>query len=300
MSKVLLAHLALFSVQIIYAGSYTIAKIVMPQYILPYGFILIRVFTGCVLFWLAHLIFIREKIEKKDLSMLVICGIFGAGVNQLTFFKGLSLTTPIDTSLIITTCPIMVLPIAVVLIGERITWRKFGGILLGAVGAIFLILYGKNLVDNPGENRVLGNLYLLINAASYAVYLVLVKSLLSKYHPLTVVKWVFTFGLILVFPFGVGELGAVDWASFTGGVWWAVFYVLFFVTFIAFLFNILALRVVSPAAASAYIYSQPFLATIIALMAGKDMITVPQVLACLLIFAGLYLVSSQPKNVEKQ
>lgn len=296
MNKVLFAHLALAAVQIIYAASYTIAKIAMPQYIQPFGFILIRVFTGCVLFWLAHLIFIREKIKRKDIGLLMICGIFGAGVNQLTFFKGLSLTTPIDASLIVTTCPIMVLPIAAVLIGERITWRKLTGILLGAAGAIFLILYGKNVVDNPGENRALGNIYLFLNASFYATYLVLVKSLLKKYHPLTIVKWVFTFGLVLVFPFGIQELMLVEWTTFTPSIWWAVFYVLFFVTFIAFLFNILALRVVSPAAASAYIYSQPFLATIIAMLAGKDMISVPQVLACLLIFAGLYLVSSRQKK----
>lgn len=296
MNKVLFAHLALAAVQIIYAASYTVAKIAMPQYILPFGFILIRVFAGCVLFWLAHLVFIREKIKRQDIGLLMICGIFGAGVNQLTFFKGLSLSTPIDTSLIVTTCPIMVLPIAAVLIGERITWRKLTGILLGAAGAVFLILYGKNVVDNPGENRMIGNIYLFLNASFYATYLVLVKSLLKKYHPLTIVKWVFTFGLILVFPFGIQELMVVEWATFTQGVWWSVFYILFFVTFIAFLFNIMALRVVSPAAASAYIYSQPFLATIIAMLAGKDMISVPQVLACLLIFAGLYLVSSRQEK----
>ncbi len=292
MNRVALAHIALATVQVIYAASYTIAKIVMPQFILPFGFILIRVFAGCALFWMAHLAFVREKIKRQDLPLLMVCGIFGAGVNQLTFFKGLSLSTPIDTSLIVTTCPIMVLPIAAVLIGERITWRKAAGVFLGATGAIFLILYGKNVIDNPGENRMLGNFYLFINATTYAVYLVLVKSLLKKYHPLTIVKWVFTFGLIFVFPFGIQELLLVEWATFTSGVWWAVFYVLFFVTFIAFLFNILALRVVSPAAASAYIYSQPFLATIIAMLAGKDMISLPQVLACLVIFTGLYLVSS--------
>ncbi len=293
MNRVALAHIALAAVQVIYAASYTIAKIVMPQFILPFGFILIRVFAGCALFWMAHLVFVREKIKRQDLPLLMVCGIFGAGVNQLTFFKGLSLSTPIDTSLIVTICPIMVLPIAAVLIGERITWRKALGIFLGAAGAIFLILYGKSVIDNPGENRMLGNFYLFLNATFYAVYLVLVKSLLKKYHPLTIVKWVFTFGLIFVFPFGIQELLLVEWATFTSGVWWAVFYVLFFVTFIAFLFNILALRVVSPAAASAYIYSQPFLATIIAMLAGKDMISLPQVLACLVIFAGLYLVSSQ-------
>lgn len=296
MNRVALAHLGLAAVQVIYAASYTIAKIVMPQFILPFGFILIRVFAGCTLFWIAHLVFIREKIKREDLTLLMICGIFGAGVNQLTFFKGLSLTTPIDTSLIVTICPIMVLPIAAVLIGERITWRKAIGVFLGAAGAIFLILYGKSVVDNPGENRMLGNFYLFLNATAYAVYLVLVKSLLKKYHPLTIVKWVFTFGLIFVFPFGIQELMLVEWATFTPGAWWAVFYVLFFVTFIAFLFNILALRVVSPAAASAYIYSQPFLATIIAMLAGKDMISLPQVLACLVIFAGLYLVSSKERD----
>jgi len=147
-------------------------------------------------------------------------------------------------------------------------------------------------VNNVGENRMLGNFFLFINASSYALYLVLVKSLLQKYHPITAIKWVFTFGLMIVIPFGYNQLMEVQWQTFTPTIWASVFYALFFVTIVTFSFNILALRVVSPAAASAYIYAQPFLAALIAYLVRGDVITLPQALACLVIFAGLYLVSS--------
>ncbi len=298
MNRTALAHLALISVQVIYAASYTIAKIVMPAYILPFGFIVIRVFAGAAFFWLIHSIFIREKIERKDVGLLVLCGLFGGALNQLCFFKGLSLTAPIDASLIIVVCPILVLVFAAMLLGERITWRKAIGIFLGAAGAVFLILYGKNAVNNVGENRMLGNFFLFINASSYALYLVLVKSLIEKYHPITIVKWVFTFGLIMVIPFGYHQLMEVQWHTFTQTVWASVFFVLFFVTIVTFSFNILALRVVSPSAASAYIYAQPFLAAFIAYLIRGEVITLPQALACLVIFAGLYLVSSKAATTE--
>jgi len=298
MNRVALAHIALISVQFIYAASFTIVKIATPAYILPFGFIVIRVAAGAMFFWLVHSIFIQEKIEGKDVGLLALCGLFGGALNQLCFFKGLSLTTAIDAGLIIIVCPILVLVFAAILLGERITWRKAFGIFLGASGAVFLILYGKNTVNNIGENRMLGNFFLFINASSYALYLVLVKSLLRKYHPITVIKWVFTFGLFLVIPFGYHQLMQVQWHTFTPTVWAAIFYVLFFVTIVTFSFNILALRVVSPATTSAYIYAQPFLAAFIAYLVRGEVVTLPQILACLLIFAGLYLVSARDKRRE--
>jgi len=124
MNRTALAHLALISVQLIYAASYTIVKIATPAYILPFGFIVMRVAVGAAFFWLIHSIFIQEKIERKDLGLLVLCGVFGGALNQLCFFKGLSLTTPIDAGLIIIVCPILVLVFAAILLAERITWRK--------------------------------------------------------------------------------------------------------------------------------------------------------------------------------
>jgi len=141
MNRTVLAHLALIAVQLIYAASYTIVKIATPAYILPFGFIVVRVAVGTAFFWLVHSIFIREKVERKDIGLLFLCGVFGAALNQLCFFKGLSLTTPIDAGLIIIVCPILVLVFAAILLGERITWRKALGIFLGATGAVFFCIW---------------------------------------------------------------------------------------------------------------------------------------------------------------
>ena len=279
------AHLALLGVALIYGANYSIAKIVLDDgYILPKGFILMRVFSGMILFWLFHQLFVREKVLRKDWWRLALCGVFGVAVNQLFFFMGLKLTTPINASLIMTTTPILVLIASSLLIGERFTLQKLAGILLGAVGAIILILNGQSL--DLGSEGWLGDLMILVNASSYGIYLVLVKDLMKRYHPITVVKWVFTFGFIYVLPFGFGELQQVDWTSFTIPIWLAVVYVLLMTTFMAYLLNAFALSKVNPSVVSIYIYLQPLVAAIVALFLQQDIISGQKIMAASLILAA--------------
>lgn len=287
------AHLLLFLVTLIFSANYSIAKIVMDDdYLQPLGFILLRVLAAMTLFWLFHLFFVRERVRRRDLGLLFLCGLFGVGINQPFFFTGLRYSTPINASLILTTSPILVLLISAALLGEAITRLKLLGILLGAAGAITLIAYGKSL--NVTRTQMFGDLLIVVNASSYGLYLVLVKKLMSKYHPVTVVKWVFTFGFLMVLPLGYGEVMAADWSSFSTGIWLAIGYVLVFTTFLAYLLNAYALTLVSPSVVSIYIYLQPFLTTLIALAWGKDQLTAVKVAAGLLIFAGVYLVSLPP------
>lgn len=293
LNKTLLAHIALFVANLIYAGNYTIAKVVMPDYIQPFAFILMRATTGFILFQLVHHLFIKEKVERQDIGRLFLCGLFGIAINQMAFFKGLNWTTPINASLIMTVTPIIVLMVSAIMLGERITMRKILGIGIGAAGAIFLILYGKSAVNTPGSRQLLGDFFILVNATSYGIYLVLVKSLMNKYHPMTIMKWVFSFGLCFVLPFSVGEFSQIDWATFSPAIWMAVAYVLLFVTFFAYFFNVSALKALDASVASSYIYLQPFLATLIALLAGKDSLSSVKIFAGVLIFIGVYLVSSQ-------
>ncbi len=288
------AHLALFSVALIYGANFSIAKEVMPTYIQPLGFILMRVVSGVVLFWLFHTFFIKEKIDKKDIKQLVLCGLFGVAINQMCFFKGLNWTTPINASLIMTTSPMLVLIISSFALKERITSKKILGILLGCMGAVLLIVYGQSIKFNP--KGILGDLFIFINAASYSIYLVLVKKLIKKYHPITVIKWVFTFGLLFVFPFGIQEFLIIEWQTFPLNIWLAVVYVLFFVTFMTYFLNGYALKTVNPSVASTYIYLQPLLATIIALLLAKDELSLEKVIAGLLIFIGVFLVSHSPQR----
>ena len=295
--QVIFAHLALFAANFIYAGNYTVAKEVMPDYIQPFGFIMLRALTAFVFFFFLHLFVIKEKVEKKDFGLLALCGLFGVAINQLMFFKGLNWTTPINASLIMTTTPMLVLVASALLLGERITVRKLIGIGLGATGAILLILYGQSMESR--ENGLLGDLFIFINASSYGVYLVLVKSLMKKYNPMTVMRWVFTFGLIYVIPFGIGDVRQIEWSTFSTNIWLAVAYVLICVTIFAYLFNAIALKIVNPTIVGIYIYSQPLLATLIALFYAKDVLTIEKIGAGLLIFIGVYLVSSKGKASQE-
>lgn len=298
MSTAFKAHLALFTVALLYGGNYSIAKIVMDDnHIQPLGFILLRVITGIFFFWLFHFLFIKERIQKKDLPLMILCGLFGVAINQMFFFSGLKLTTPINASLIMTTTPMLVLIISAIVIKEKITSRKILGILIGASGAILLITYGKQIQFNKGQ--ILGDLMIFTNAVSYAIYLVIVKTLMNKYSPLTVIKWVFTFGIIFIFPFAYKDLGAVAWNTFDTKIWSAIFYVLIGATIFAYFLNAYALKLVNPSMVSIYIYLQPLLASLIALSLGKDQLTLEKIIAAVLIFLGVYFVSVNPKRKRK-
>lgn len=300
--KLILAHIAMFFVALIYASNFTIAKPVMAgetPYVQPFGFIMLRVLAGTSLFWLTHLFFVRERIDIKDIWRLALCGVCGVAGNQLCFFYGLNLTTPINGALIMLTTPILVLLLSMLVFKEKLTSMKAGGIVLGLSGATLLILNnGAAIPDAP--NPMLGNIFIGINAAFYAVYLVLVKPLMSKYSPITTLKWVFLFGTIYVLPFGWNQMLEVDYEALPTSILLSIGFVLFFVTYLAYLLNGSALSVVKASVSSTYIYLQPLLASIIAVAAGKDKITLTMIFAGLLIFAGVFLVSKRSKKTVDQ
>jgi drug/metabolite transporter (DMT)-like permease len=282
-------HLLLLTVNLIYGANYSIAKIALPEHIKPFGFIVVRVVMAALLYWLCHAIFIKEKVAKRDLGLMAVCGLFGVAINQLLFFKGLSITTEINAALIMITAPILVLIISNLLLKEKITYTKLLGILFGAAGVAMLFLWDKK--EGFSSGGILGDLYVLINAASYAIYLVIVKPLMSKYHPITVVKWVFLFGMLVVVPVGFKQTTEVNWGHLPGNVWLAVIYVVIGVTFFAYLLNATALKDAKPSLVSIYIYTQPLFATVIAVAVDNDNLTMQKCLSAALIFGGVYLVS---------
>lgn len=290
MNKQLLAHLALIGAQLIYGANYTIAKEVMPDYIQPFGFIVLRCIGAVSLFWITGL-FIKEKVSKSDLPKLALCALFGIAINQLFFFKGLNYTNPINAAVIMTSTPILVLIMAAVLIKERITAKKALGIVIGLIGTLLILVVGKEL--SFGSNTFLGDLMVWVNASSYGVYLVLVSPFMKKYHPLTVIKWIFLFGLIQVLPFGYSEFTQIEWTTFPPNIIWATVFVVVGLSFFAYLFNTIALKYVSPSVVSTYIYLQPVLASVFAVALSKDHLDAIKVISAVLICFGVYLVSSK-------
>ena len=296
MNKRLLAHLALFAANLIYGINYTVAKEVMPDYIEPLGFILVRVTGSVVLFWLCYALFYYEKVKKGDLLKLAVCGLFGVAINQMLFFEGLNLTTPINAAVIMVSNPILVLLFGIFLATERFSTKKGIGVALGALGAIVLITNGGQL--SMKNEYFWGNIMVFINASSYAVYLVLVKPLMQKYKPITVISWVFLFGILFVIPFGWSDFQAIQWATMPSGILWRVAFVVIGTTFLAYLFNIYGLKTLNPSTVSTYIYLQPVLASIVAIMASSDSLDITKIGSSILIFLGVYLVSHKTKAVQ--
>lgn len=293
MNKVFKAHLALLAVNLLYGANFTIAKEVMPQHIEPFGFVLLRVLGSLPLFWLCSALLKEKPAEKKDIPKMLLLAVFGVAVNQLMFLKGLSLTTPINSAILMITSPILVLALASVIIKEKLSAKKTVGIALGFGGA-FTLFFGKGEMSFSSDT-FLGDFYTFINALSWGMYLVLARPLMQKYSAMTIVKWVFLFGMFMVLPFGYGELSAVQWENISFEIWLCIFYVVFLTTFVAYLLNTYALNALNPSVVSSYIYLQPFLASLIAIYFGKDELDAIRIFSGVLIFSGVYLVSQEKK-----
>lgn len=266
-----------------------IAKGIMPDYLMPRAIIFIRVSGAVLLFWIFSLFSPKEKVETKDLFKLALCSVFGVAINQIMFFEGLNLTTPINSSIIMTINPILVLIFSYFLIKERITIIKILGIVLGAGGAILLITsHGQVSLDS---DTFTGNLFIVINATSFALYLVLVKPLMVKYSPWTIMKWIFTFGFIWIFPFCIIPISESDFSTIPMNIAGSVLYIVLAATFLGYLLYNFALRRVSPVLVSTYMYLQPLIASIVAIFISGDKLTYEAVISAILIFIGVYFVS---------
>jgi drug/metabolite transporter (DMT)-like permease len=293
-----LALIAVSIATLIYGLNYTIAKEVMPIYIQPFAFILIRVIGATAIFWLVSLFLKPEKIDKGDFKKIFVAAIFGIALNMLAFFKGLSLTTPISASVMMVMSPIMVLIFSSILIRKPIGKERVLGVFIGLLGTLLLITYGSSS-SATATNSNWGNFLVFINATSYGLYLVLAKDLSKKYHPITFIKWFYLFGLILVIPFGFVELTAVDWQKIPTTIYWNIAYVIVFTTCVTYLFNLFGLSKLKPTTVSVFIYLQPVIATIYALLVGSDTLNMVKICATIFIFLGVYLVTKQVEKKSK-
>jgi len=280
----------------IFGANYWIAKGLMPGYLNPFQLVMIRIAGATLIFWLLSLTIKSEKIRRKDMLTIAVAGIFGTTMNQLFFFVGLNLTTPVDVSIIHVSNPIFVLIFAAILIKEKVTLKKTAGIILGASGALILILYGNNA--DFGSDTFTGNLFALINMLAYALYLVIIKPVMARYHPFTVMKWVFLAGLVTTLPITFTHLPEISFSGFAPQSWVSLIYVVIATTFLAYLLTIYALKHVEASVASFYIYLQPVIVAIIAFWIGRQDFTLSKVIAALLIFTGVYLVSRREKKAE--
>jgi len=290
------AHIALFFAQLIYALNYSIAKDLMPLYIKPLGLVMMRIAGALILFWILSLFSKKEKIETNDLKKMMVLAFFGVAVNQAFFIYGLSLTNPINSAIIMVSNPIAVMLFTIFLFKERFTIYKLSGLAFGITGALTLLLFNANGSFAFGSDTIKGDVMTLINSLSWAVFVVMAKPYMQKYQTVTVMKWIFLFGFIYMFPFGMPDLLNVEWTKLPSITIFAMAFVVIATTFFAYLLNTYALKALSSSVVSMYIYLQPFLATTIAIALGKDEITIIKIISASLIISGVYIASIKKKD----
>jgi drug/metabolite transporter (DMT)-like permease len=285
------AHLALLGANLFYGAGFSVAKTIMPRLIEPQGFILIRVGVTGFLFWLSYFLGsdFRATIHKQDWARLIACGILGVATNQLLFFMGLSLTSPIHASLIMLSTPILVTLIASYFIAEKLTGQKTIGLILAVIGAVVLVT--SRQASSAGTPILLGDFYIFLNAAAYACYLVLVKPLMQKYRPIIVIRWLFLIGFFIVLPFGFTQFTTIPWHTFSNTDFQALAFIVLCVTFCTYLWNIYALRILNASIAGAYIYLQPIFAAILSVLIMGESLTWQKTIAAIFIFLGVVLAT---------
>lgn len=297
------AHLALFFVNALYGANHILAKGVMPRYLSPNVFILFRVAGATLLFWILKMFFTRnETVAKKDLRLIGLCALFGVTINQLFFFHGLNLSSSINSGIYMAINPIVVVVMSFFILKDEITPLRMTGILVGTVATILLTF----TASSGGSDSALGDLFLFVNAVSYALYLVMIKPIMSKYSPLTVITWVFTFGLmyVLIFPPTFIDLANTNFELIPAEAWWKISYVIVGVTFLTYLMTMYGLKYLSPSTSAVYIYFQPIMVILFAYVFVylgfsddyTQTITIPKLGYMLLIFLGVYLTIRTEKK----
>lgn len=282
----------------IYGLNHTVAKVVMPEYVGAFGFIFIRTAGAAILFWILSLFLKPEKIERRDYLRLFFAALTGMCINMLSFFKGLELSTPVNSGIFATTNPIIILLLSYLFLGEKIGMRKFLGITMGFAGALMLVLYGtQNTSSAP--NVLMGNIFFMINSVFFSGFIIVVKPLSEKYNTVTVMKWLFLIGFVLTFPVTIGEYSRVDWPNMPLDVLWRVAFVVLGTTFLTYLLNLYALKNLQASTVGAFAYAQPIIAISYAIYTGNDVLDGVKAVACLIIMLGVYLVSKKPIQIKR-
>jgi drug/metabolite transporter (DMT)-like permease len=294
MSNTLKAHAAVLGANFIFGANYAVVKYVTPSVIHPFALNVVRILVSLALFWFLFLFKPgKTRIAKKHIPRFILCALTGVVINQILFIKGVSLTTPIHSALLSLATPIFITLIAAWLLREGFTFLKFTGLALGIGGAAMLILLKDSA--HSGSDMLLGDIMVLINAISYAFYLVLVRPLMAAYSGIQVLRWVFTFGALVILPFGMQEFIVTDWSAFTVSHWLGLAFVAIGATFVAYLWTVYGISVIGASATGAYIYTQPVFAALIATAFAGEHFSPVKLIAAVLIFTGVYLA-----NFKKQ
>jgi len=294
--KKLIGHIALFSANVIFGLNTPLSRTLMPETMSPYSLTFFRMAGAMMLFWIVSLFVKKEHVPAKDIMWLFFASIFGIVLNQMPYIVGLSMTSPIDASIVVTMLPILTMILSAIIIKEPITLVKTMGVFVGASGALLLVF--SSATQEGGESNFLGNMIIFFAAISFAIYLTAFKNLISKYSPITIMKWMFLFATLICYPFCHTALIQTDFASFSSVTYWQVGYVVVFATFISYILIPIGQKVLRPTTLSMYNYLQPIVASLVAVAIGMDTFGVEKSVSGALVFAGVYIVTQSKSKAQ--
>lgn len=291
------AHFSMLAATLLFGANYWIAKGLMPNHLLPMQIIFLRVLGTLLISWIIQ-ISIKElrvlSIDRADYPRLILSSLSGVAINQMMFFTGLNYTTPVNAAIINSASPILVLVFAAWILKERIGTSRLGGILLGAAGALMLILLGNSHSLKGGN--LTGDMFIVVNTASWSLYLVISKPLMVKYNPVLMMRWMFMIGFIGVFPFSIRQALEINFSSFDSYTWFSILYIIVGTTFLAYFFITYSLKRLSSPVVAYYTYIQPVIVAVIGILLFAERISWIKIVSGLLVFAGIYFVTRKKKS----
>ena len=296
MSSKIKAHLGLLATNFFFAINLSAVKYFTTNKIAgPYGLNVIRIGVSVILFWFLFIIGSdKKKIDKKDIGRFLLCALTALALNQMLFMKGLSYTYSIHVSLLLLITPILITFIAAWVLKERLGYLKIIGLVLGISGAVILISSRENA--GKGNEILLGDLLTILSAICYTFYFILVKPLMKKYSSIDVMRWVFTFGFIMILPVGWKEFDAINWSQFNLTEYILIFIIVVPGTFLAYIFNVYGIKILGASVAGTYIYSQPVFGVITAMIFLREELSAYKIFAAVLIFSGVFIANKNSKR----
>lgn len=287
-----LGHLACLAAYIIFGLNIVVCKEISNSHIIsPLGLFCFRSIGATALFWLVSLFLPKEKVEPRDLRKIFAASMLGLYLTQIFFLVGITMVTPLDSSILSALTPIYTMFIAAIIIKEPITWKKAIGVVISFGGVIFLLFNSVGIGGGVSQTQPVGVLLLILNCLSFAFYLGIFKSLISKYSVVTFMKWMFLFSMLASVPFDMKELITLDYAAMPSSYLLEVGYLVFFSTFVAYFLIPVGQKVLRPTVISMYSYVQPIIASVISIAIGMDVVSWQKVVAAIAVFGGVILVN---------
>lgn len=300
-SRPLLAHLSMFAACAFWGLMAPLGKDAMTHGITGIDMVTFRVSGAALLFWLTSLFTPREHVTRRDLMLFPLAGLFGLVMNQCCYTIGLSITSPVNASIVTTSMPIFAMILAALILKEPITGRKATGVLMGCSGALILILTSASAA-NAKVGDIRGDLLCLLAQFTFALYLALFNPLVRRYSVFTINKWMFLWATVFILPFSWSHVAAIEWSDVPVRTWWETTYVVFVATYLSYILTMVGQRTLRPTVVSTYNYVQPLVSVIVSVAAGLAAFRLSHALAVVLVFSGVWLVtkSRSRRDMEKQ